>query len=169
MNDVQVTLVGQAVTTPKVDYVEPGVAVTNFRVMARPRRYDKASGGWVDGVASFYRVNCWRLLAEHVAASLVKGEPVVVTGRLHVRQWQAGEVWRNSPEVDAIAVGHDMRWGVSSFRRAERKAERGPEQLTVAIGDGSATAETAQNPAEENKKEDQAENQTTETPVMDAA
>ena len=55
-------------------------AVTSFTVASNRRRYDAASGQWVNQRAVFHRVVCFKRLAEHVGASLAKGDPVIVIG-----------------------------------------------------------------------------------------
>ena len=55
-------------------------AVTSFTVASNRRRFDTASGQWVNAPAVFHRVVCFKRLAEHAAASLAKGDTVVVVG-----------------------------------------------------------------------------------------
>ncbi|WP_435817811.1 single-stranded DNA-binding protein [Micromonospora chersina] len=64
------------------------------------------------------RVNCWRKLAEGVAASVAVGDPVVVAGRLYTRDWtdDAGN-HRTLYELEAVAVGHDLSRGRARFLR----------------------------------------------------
>ena len=47
--------------------------------------------GWADVDTLFVTVVCWRQLAENVAASCAKGDPVMVSGRLRIRQWSADD------------------------------------------------------------------------------
>ena len=51
-----------------------------------PRRFDKEQGRWTDGPTSFYTVRAWRGLADNLAASVAVGEPLLVWGRLSVRE-----------------------------------------------------------------------------------
>ena len=46
----------------------------------RPARRVRTKSGWADGNTTWIEVSCFRLLAEHVAASVRKGDPVVVVG-----------------------------------------------------------------------------------------
>ena len=70
-------------------------------------------------------VKAWRGLAHNVKASVCKGEPVIVTGRLRASRWkdEAGEE-RTRIVVDAVAVGHDLNRGTTAYRRTERPAPR---------------------------------------------
>lgn len=115
MNDTYVTL--QGYLGADVRFRDTGKGeVANFSVGATPRYVDRATGAWVDGPTTWYRVSAWRSLARHCADSLHKGDPVFVHGRLSTREWvtEAG-VARTDLEVDATFVGHDLNRGTTSF------------------------------------------------------
>jgi single-strand DNA-binding protein len=122
VNEIPVTLVGNVVTDVSGTTVASGSELAWFRMASTSRRYDRALGRWVDGETSYVRVSCWRQLARNVVASLTKGDPVVVTGRLRVRQWERDDRRGIQVEVDASAVGHDLSRGVSAFTRPARAA-----------------------------------------------
>jgi single-strand DNA-binding protein len=117
MNDTLVTLVGNAATG--VDYRETGegVPVGRFRLAVTARRWDRQRGSWTDGHTSFYTVWTWRTLAVNTSASVSVGEPLIVQGKLRVREEERAGQRRVSVEVDALAVGHDLSRGTSAFRR----------------------------------------------------
>ncbi|HLL68648.1 MAG TPA: single-stranded DNA-binding protein [Micromonosporaceae bacterium] len=119
MFDTLVTIVGNALTTPEWRRIQSNQSlVANFKVAANSRRYDKASGRWVDGSSLRVRVSCWRRLAENVASSVLTGDPVIVTGRLYSRDWVTEDgQHRVSYELDAVAVGHDLARGRGKFTR----------------------------------------------------
>ena len=101
-----------------------GAVVASFRVASTPRRYSRTREEWSDGPTQWYTVNAWRTLGEHCAASLRRGDPVVVHGRLNQSTWVNSDgVEVVSLEVDATFVGHDLNRGRSQFARAERKQE----------------------------------------------
>jgi len=54
--------------------------VSAFRLACTPRIRTK--GGWSDGNTTWIEVACFRTLAQHVAASVRKGDPVLVVGKL---------------------------------------------------------------------------------------
>lgn len=117
MNETVVTVVGNVATRPEFRKTPTGVAVARFRLATTARRWDRERGGWADGHTSFYTVWAWRQLGENVVASVGVGEPVVVQGRLRVREEERdGQRWI-SADVDAIACGHDLTRGTSAFRR----------------------------------------------------
>ncbi len=126
MNDTMVTLVGNAATAVEHRQTTAGVTVARFRLAATSRRWDKSLERWADGETSFYTVRSWRALADNVAASVAVGEPLVVQGRLRLREGEqsaerGGQRWF-SAEVDAVAIGHDLSRGTAAFRRVLRAA-----------------------------------------------
>ena len=95
-----------------------------FRVASTPRRFNRSTQTWSDGPTQWYTVNAWRALGEHCAASLKRGDPVVVHGRLSHSSWVNSEgVEVTSLEVDATFVGHDLNRGRSAFTKTERRVE----------------------------------------------
>ncbi|WP_134764967.1 single-stranded DNA-binding protein [Nocardioides sp. 1609] len=108
------------------------VPVTSFRVACTPRRLSRRTGEWVDAPTQWYTVNVWRALAEHCAASLRRGDPVVVTGRINMRPYVGRSGTETiEVEVDALAVGHDLTRGTSSFTRAARPDAGAPAGAPV--------------------------------------
>jgi single-strand DNA-binding protein len=103
--------------------------VASFRLGCTPRRYSKKTESWVDGETQWYSVNAWRLLADHCAASLRRGDPVVVFGRLNAEVWtnKAG-IEVSSLTVDATLVGHDLNRGTSQFMKTPRAEQSAPAQ-----------------------------------------
>ncbi|GAA1143622.1 hypothetical protein GCM10009672_13040 [Nesterenkonia lutea] len=101
------------------DFTTPqGLPISNFRLGCTPRRYDRRSERWVNGDTNWYTVSAFRQLAQNVKSSLSKGDPVVVTGRLRVRQWENDKGQRGtSVEIDAESVGYDLTFGTGSFTR----------------------------------------------------
>ncbi|MET8701555.1 single-stranded DNA-binding protein [Kitasatospora sp. NPDC004723] len=115
MNETQVTVIGNVATEVTYAQTPGGVPVANFRLASTERRYDRARDGWVDGETQWVTVTAWRALAGHLIDSLAKGDPVVVSGRLRVREWSEGEVKRSRVEIDARSVGHDLSRGTARF------------------------------------------------------
>jgi single-strand DNA-binding protein len=120
MRDTYMTVVGNLVDEPRMRLTGKGHAVTNFRIASTPRRWDREKECYVDDSTLFITISCWRALAENVAASLHKGQPVVVTGRFYSRQYTVNETLRVAYELDAYAVGHDLSRGTSVFQKVFR-------------------------------------------------
>ncbi|KUJ69274.1 single-stranded DNA-binding protein [Streptomyces albus subsp. albus] len=102
MSETLVTVVGNVATRPDFRLTAGGAAVVRFRLAATARRWDRARETWVDAHSSFYTVWAWRSLAENVAASVTLGDPLVVHGRLRVRE-ERREV-RTGPEQPREAL-----------------------------------------------------------------
>ena len=117
MNDTILTIVGNVVDEPRMRVTRNGHAVTNFRVASTSRRFDREQEKFVDNATIFVTVTCWRGLAENVATSLRKGQPVVATGRYYSREYTVDEQLRVAYELEAQAVGHDLARGTSDFKK----------------------------------------------------
>ncbi|WP_406204117.1 single-stranded DNA-binding protein [Kitasatospora sp. NBC_01560] len=115
MNETRVTVIGNVAT--EVSYAETagGVPMATFRLASTERRYDREKAGWVDGETQWVTVTAWRALAGHLNDSLSKGDPVLVSGRLRVREWTEGSARRSRVEIDARSVGHDLSRGTAAF------------------------------------------------------
>jgi single-strand DNA-binding protein len=129
MGDI-ITITGNIATDPARTTLPSGIAVTRFRVASGTRRYDRDSGQWVDGPTNWYSVSAYRTLAENAQSSLHKGERVVVAGRLRLRTWENDGRKGMEAEIDAEALGHDLRFGTSAFQRtaARPPAARGGDE-----------------------------------------
>lgn len=120
MNETMVTVVGNVATKPVFREAANGAMSTRFRLAVTARRFDRASGTWKDGHTNFFTVWAWRTLAENLASAVSVGEPLIVQGRLKVRdEGHGGQHW-TSADIEALAVGHDMARGTSAFRRVTR-------------------------------------------------
>ena len=120
MNDTYITIVGNVVDDPRSRTTGGGVPVASFRIASTSRRFNRETGAWEDNERLFATVTCWRAMAQNVAASLRKGQPVVATGRFYSREYTKDEVTRMSYELDAVAVGHDLARGTSEFTKVTR-------------------------------------------------
>ncbi|WP_422743447.1 single-stranded DNA-binding protein [Micromonospora sp. WMMD754] len=153
MFDTYVTIVGNVLTAPEWRRTtQSGTLVANFKVASTARRLDRDSGRWVDGNSLRVRVNCWRRLAEGVAASVAVGDPVIVAGRLYTRDWtdEAG-THRTLYELEAVAVGHDLSRGRARFLRNQPRAATSSVEDAEAEqrvhGEATAPVPDAQAPA----------------------
>lgn len=124
MRETPVTVVGTLVSDMRPRRVGPdGTLVLNFRVACNERRFDGASESWINGESLYLSVSCWRRLAEN-AASLVKGDPVIVRGKLRTREWTTEQGERRSVvELEATAIGPDLARCTATVRK-QRWEER---------------------------------------------
>jgi single-strand DNA-binding protein len=115
------TVVGNVGASPKLRSLADGTFVASFSVAMTPSRYDRGSEAWVDQDTLWFRVTCWRSLAEHAAMSFNKGDKVIVTGTFSTSTWKDKDgVERVSSEIDAVSVGMDLTRGPVTQRRFER-------------------------------------------------
>ena len=161
MNDAQITVVGWLAADPRYIATSTGTPLVSLRVGCTPRRFDRESGQWQDVESSFLTVNCWRALAENVNASeLKRGDPVIVTGRLRIREYLRDEQIRFSAVIDAITIGPDLTRGSAVFRRMRRGGSASVEDRQEAeelndgwLGQATASVE-AEGAAEEGRVEE---------------
>jgi single-strand DNA-binding protein len=120
-NGATVTLAGYVATEPSYRTINDKTPIVSMRVAWTTRFIDRETGEWRDGKTSFANVNCWRKLAGNVAPSLRKGQAIVLTGRLEVRDYDDKEGRRRiSVDIDADTIGHDLSRGVAHFQRTLR-------------------------------------------------
>jgi single-strand DNA-binding protein len=110
-------LTGLVATSPRHVTTSEGLAITSFRLASSQRRFDKALSRWVDGETNWFTVSTFRALATNAASSVVKGDRVLVTGRLRVRDWENTDRSGTNVEIEADSLGHDLTWGTSVYTR----------------------------------------------------
>jgi single-strand DNA-binding protein len=120
MSDTTITVTGNVGYDPNHKVLASGAVVADFRVATTPRRYDKATEQWRDQETMWFGVTCWRSLADNVAASVRKGDRVVVTGKLTQRTYEKDGERRTVMEIDASAVGFELTRGAVLAHRPPR-------------------------------------------------
>lgn len=143
-----ITIIGNVATQPELKHTAGGVAITTFRVASGQRRFDRATGAWVDGGTNWYSVSTFRGLAENTQRSIHKGDRVVLTGRLRLRAWDTGVKSGTTAEIDAEAIGHDLLWGTTVFERSSRTAATAPADPETAWDQDDASGSSQQDGAE---------------------
>lgn len=127
MNETVIHMVGHVGTDVDCRRTATGVEVCTFRMASTPRRFDRATRQYVDGTTNWITVHCWRSLATHVRDAVHRGDPVIVIGRLRTEEWTKDGVRQSRFVLEALAVGHDLTRGVSSFRKAAATAGDGAQ------------------------------------------
>ncbi|WP_433242432.1 single-stranded DNA-binding protein [Streptosporangium sp. CA-135522] len=120
MNDIHVTLTGNVAAPPRQHTFPDGSRVTSLKVASTSRYYDRENQQWCNGETTYFGVRCFRGLADNVAQSVRVGQPIVVQGRLRIREFTHEGQRRFMPEVEANSLGHDLRWGLGSFSKPQR-------------------------------------------------
>lgn len=112
-----ITVAGLVATEPKHIVTSEGLSITSFRLASAQRRFDRTKEKWIDVDTNWYTVSSFRQLASNVAVSVVKGQRVVVTGRVRIREWQGIERSGTNVDIEADSIGHDLSWGTANFSR----------------------------------------------------
>ncbi len=143
-----ITVIGIVATQPDVRTTNRGTTYAAFRLAQTERRFNPRGNRWEDGDTSWYSVTCWRSFGENVAQSLKVGQPVVVTGRLKMRELTTDDgKSRQRAELYAISVGHDLKRGTSNFTKVTRPvAEAMDEDAEVSDHLDQLAEQAASNP-----------------------
>ncbi|WP_197430242.1 single-stranded DNA-binding protein [Auraticoccus cholistanensis] len=145
--EAHLNMTGWVGTEVETRVTRAGQTTASFRLACTPRAR-RAGGEWGDLETSWLTVTCYRSLADNVRASVAKGDPVVVVGRLRTQAWVDADGQRQDRQVlEATAVGHDLTRGTAVFSRTERTvAEEEPDEtlrdliLSVEADQASAPA-----------------------------
>ena len=142
--DNTVTLTGNLTKDPELRYTTGGRGVASFG-LAVNRRY-QVNGEWQEQV-SFFNVVAWADLGENAAASLHKGNRIVVTGRLEQRSFETREgEKRNVTEVIADDLGPSLRWAQAQVERISRDSADGGGFSGGGSGSGGGAPKPASDP-----------------------
>lgn len=144
MKDIDsITLIGNVGSAPK-HTMNGTLHITTFRLASHQRRFDREKNTWVDGDPNWYTVKAFNQFAVNVAASIAKGDPVVVTGRLRVRDWESDERSGTNVDVEADAIGPNLFWGTTSFDKVGSSSpSRDETREAEESGSGSSWAVSA--------------------------
>jgi len=120
----KITIIGNLGSAPEMRYTADGTPVTNFSV-ATNRKWTNQDGSKGEETA-WFRVTCWRRMAEVANQYLEKGRQVYVEGRLNPDDNGGPRVWigddgvaRASYEVTATMIKFLGRRGSAEEEAAE--------------------------------------------------
>ncbi len=122
-------MAGLVATTPRHLITQDGLPITSFRLASSHRRFDRNQNKWIDGETNWFTVTGFRQLAINSSTSVSKGDRIIVTGKLRVRDWDNGERAGTSVEVEADGIGHDLSWGSAVFTRTVLVRETDPSEV----------------------------------------
>ena len=129
-----INIVGGICADPELNHTGAGKPVLNLRVATSERRKDDA-GNWVDGDRAFYDVPLWDQDALTGADFYGKGDQVIVSGVLFMREYEtsAGEK-RVSPTVKwaKVAKQAPRQAQQSNYGGAPAQAWGGPAPVAGA-------------------------------------
>jgi len=140
-----VTLIGRIGTDPEMKFGANGNALLKFRVVTSARR--QVDGKWEDVDTSWWSVTAFRQLAENLAESLSKGDPVIVVGKIKQRSYETPQGDKHSiVEVMAESVGPDMRWVTATVKKPERVGKQQFAEAKAAMEDDPWNTPASENP-----------------------
>lgn len=113
----EISVAGLVATTPRNITTTDGVEMTSFRLASSSRTFDRKLNKWTDGETNWYTITSQGTLAKNVYASIHKGDRITLTGKLVIRDWDNGDRIGTSVEIEVDAIGHDLTWGESTFKR----------------------------------------------------
>jgi len=120
------TIAGNLTADPELRYTQTGIPVCGFTVAVNERKFDRDKNEWVDGESMFMRCSVWREPAENVAASLVKGSRVLVTGKLKQRSYDDREGnARTVIELEVEEIGASLKYATAALTRATHTQGQG--------------------------------------------
>ena len=134
-----ISITGLVATNPRNIVTSEGLAISSFRVASAQRRFDRSAERWIDVDTNWYTITAFRQLGVNCAGSIEKGDRVIVTGRLRIREWENGERTGTTIDIEADAIGHDLSWGTTRFSRTISTARANPADPTPTVDPGAAT------------------------------
>lgn len=133
-----ITITGNLADDPELTFTPTGIPVVKFAVGVSERRRTP-SGEWEDGDTTWFRVTVWRDMGENVAASLIRGNRVTVTGTMRSRSYEDKEgVTRTAWEITADDVAASMRFAEVRVHKTARNRPNRPD--TAGQWDGMDTS-----------------------------
>jgi single-strand DNA-binding protein len=119
-------------------FTASGKAVCNFSV-AVERRF-KVNDKW-DGVTTWHNCVVWEALAENVAATIQKGNRVIVSGYPEIEEYEARDGTTGRKLVlRAEEVGASLKWARADITKISREDREG--NTTQSSGQGGKAANT---------------------------
>jgi len=106
MNDIRITFRGNAGENPQL-WTNGARPFARVNVACTPRI--RVDGEWQDGDTQWIQVKAWGRLARNMAASVRKGDAVMVTGSFRHEEYtnDAGKTFKTAV-VHAFGVGFDL-------------------------------------------------------------
>jgi single-strand DNA-binding protein len=121
MNNTYVTVTGNLTQDPDQRFGnQNGLPFTVFRLAHNRHRFDRENDRWIQVGTDFVEVVAFRTLGLNASESLAKGDPVVVLGKLKLRDWDNGERSGTTVQIEADAIGFDFTFGQAKFKRVRR-------------------------------------------------
>ena len=123
----RITLEGRVVADPELRFGQSGTPICRMRMVAADRKKDQ-SGEWVDGDTLWMDVTCFKQLAENTVESVVKGDLVIVTGKIRTEEWEDKDTGGKRSKVSMIAdtVSASLQFRIIPHGEARRTSAPAP-------------------------------------------
>lgn len=113
------TITGEfgVVADPEVKFSQSGKAWMSLRVVAKDRVRDE-HGTWTDGEPMFLNAVIFGKHAENLTESILKGDSLILTGKLRPNKWTDKEgVEHNDVQIAVDEIGVSVRWNPAKTQR----------------------------------------------------
>ena len=140
---------GSLGTNPIVSRTSSGRLFCYFRVATAPSF--RVADAWREGPTIWFTAKAWGYLAETLARSLHKGDPVVLVGRFSQDAWENDRGQQLTNVLTVSCGGPDLTWGESRFMRVSHAVQAAEdEEATTSAGSApsGASADAAPEPQE---------------------
>lgn len=108
MSSNTIHVCGNLVADPELRFTTTGKPVANGRIAVNERI--QVNGQWTDRT-NYFNVVAWNAQAENLAMSCVKGNRVMISGRLQTRDYVGADGTKQYfTEIVAQEVGVSLRW-----------------------------------------------------------
>ena len=107
----EVKLVGNITKDPEIRFTKSGQAVLSFSIAVNRRWQNRQTQEWEEKV-SFVDCVAWQQIAENLAASVQKGDRLIISGRVDQQTWDDKETnaKRSKLEVVVEEVGASLKY-----------------------------------------------------------
>src|SRR5687768_15367672 len=124
---------------PELRFTPAGKAVASVPLVFKKSKKD-ANGVWQDVGEMWVRGTAWDQLGENVAESLSKGDEVVVSGELSVREYERNDGTKGqSVELNIWAIGPNLARATAKVNKTSRGgSETGGNRQPAYSGGGSS-------------------------------
>ena len=136
---IEVTVQGTVATAPVLTRQEGKKTYCRFRVAASYGQM--VSGNWVNYDTLWFTAKAWGDLAEHLAQSFKRGDPVILCGRLGEDHWMRSGQRVSSMVLHLHCAGHDLTRGEAHYTKVviihDKAGEQGEAQLAAQRAGGA--------------------------------
>ena len=136
---IEVTVQGTVATAPVLTRQEGKKPYCRFRVAASYGQM--VSGSWVNYDTLWFTAKAWGDLAEHLAQSFKRGDPVILCGRLGEDHWMRSGQRVSSMVLHLHCAGHDLTRGEAHYTKVviihDKAGDSGEAQLAAQRAEGA--------------------------------